>query len=61
MKNLTYDKECLAALSTEQKYDLLNDMNKDKVQKLIADLRESQYSYLPCSFEDRRAFHSLAK
>ena len=61
MKNLTNDKECLAALSTEQKYDLLNDMNKDKVQKLIADLRESQCSYLPYSFEDQRAFRSLVK
>lgn len=61
MKNLTYDKEHLAALSTEQKYDLLSEANKAKVLKLIADLRESQYSYLPYSFEDQRAFHSLVK
>ena len=61
MDNYNNNIEQLAALSCCEKYDLLSDANKAKVLKLIADLRESQYSYLPYSFEDQRAFRSLAK
>lgn len=50
--NKEYEARDLAALDAEQKYAMLSDENKERVQFIIAYLRESQYIAL-------QSFYSL--